>query len=189
MNPFLTLRRMLCCLALLAALPARAADVEVELRARAVAHGAQVMLGDVAYVRGDQLDAVVRLVRLPLGRAPRAGSQARLSRDSLQRWARSQLGSLASQATWTGADEVNISAVAQESHQPAPQLAGHRSAPVVARGEWVTLLARQGGIELEGPAEALEDGHVGQAVRVRSAGSSGSIVARVIAPGRVEVRP
>jgi flagella basal body P-ring formation protein FlgA len=189
MKPLLTHRCMLCGLALLAALPASAADVEVELRPRAVAQGAQVMLGDVAYVRGDELDAVVRLVRLPLGRAPRAGSQARLSRDNLQRWARSQLGSLASQANWTGADEVNISSVAQDGHQPAAQVTGRRSAPVVARGEWVTLLARQGGIELEGPAEALEDGQVGQPVRVRSAGSSGSIVARVVAPGRVEVRP
>jgi flagella basal body P-ring formation protein FlgA len=189
MRPLMGCRRVFCCVALLVSLPVTAADVEVELRPQAVAHGAQVVLGDVAHVRGDELDAVVRLVRLPLGRAPSPGADARLTRETLVRWARSQLGSLASRANWTGADEVTIRRGAQEGHPAAAQVAERRATPAVARGEWVTLLARHGGIELESPAEVLQDGQVGQPVRVRSAGSSGSIVARVVAPGRVEVLP
>jgi flagella basal body P-ring formation protein FlgA len=180
-------RWVLCCLPALVAAPACAADVQVELRAQVAAQGPQVLLGDVAYVRGNEFEAVARLVRLPLGRAPVPGTDTRLSREAVLRWARSQLGGLASRVEWIGADEVLISQEARGGQGPGEPRAERDATPVVARGEWVTLLARHGGIELESPAEALQDGRVGQPVRVRPTGASGSIVARVVAPGRVEI--
>lgn len=166
-----------------------AADIEVEMRPEVAARSAQVFLGDVAYVRAKDFDSIQRLVNLPLGRAPRVGSDARLSRDTLLRWARSQLGSLASRVEWTGADEVLISHATREGQALEDPRAQRDTPRGVARGEWVTLLSRHRGIELESPAEALQDGQLGQAVRVRSAGASGSVVARVVAPGRVEIGP
>ena len=79
---------------------------------------------------------------LPLGAAPRTRSEARLTRETLMRWARSQLGSVAGQAQWTGADEVSISSAARELHGDRGFGADREALPAVARGEWVTLLAR-----------------------------------------------
>lgn len=172
---------------------AAAAEVQVQLRPYVAVHAEKVYLGDVAYVRGTELAAVRRLVMLPLGAAPRTRSEARLSRETLIRWARSQLGGVAGQAHWTGADEVSIRSAARELHADrsfgAERGADREALPAVARGEWVTLLARSSGIELESRAEALQDAHIGQPVRVRSAGASGSVVARVVARGRVEMAP
>lgn len=168
---------------------AAAAEVQVQLRPYVAVHAEKVYLGDVAYVRGTELAAVRRLVMLPLGAAPRTRSEARLSRETLIRWARSQLGGVAGQAHWTGADEVSISRAARELHADRSWGAEREALPAIARGEWVTLLARSSGIELESRAEALQDAHIGQPVRVRSAGASGSVVARVVARGRVEMEP
>jgi hypothetical protein len=203
-----------CVAGLAAAAPARAGEAEVLLREQVTPRGAQVLLGDVAFVRGGELSTVRRLVTLPLGHAPRAGTQARLSREAVFRWARSQLGELAAQARWVGADEVLIAApgptgplaeaapsvlpAGAAPARPANALAeaGPRDgaaadalAPAVARGEWVTLAVSTGGIQLETRAEALQDARTGQPVRVRTQAGGGSIVARVVAPGRVEVTP
>jgi flagella basal body P-ring formation protein FlgA len=61
--------------------------------------------------------------------------------------------------------------------------------PAVARGEPVVLVSRDRGIELELQAEALQDGHVGQVVRVRARGLVQAVLAQVVAPGRVRIRP
>ena len=59
-------------------------------------------------------------------------------------------------------------------------------APLVARGEWVALHLKSGGVELEGRAQALQDGELGQMVKVRSANRADPMTARIVAPGRVE---
>jgi len=181
-----------CVLSLLAgslAVAAFAGELQVELRPEVVVHRAQVHLGDVAYVRGSELESVRRLMRLPLGRAPAASADVRLTRDTLARWARTQLGGIASSADWTGADEVVIASAPSNAPEPTEPQAASNGAVVVARGEWVTLLSRNGGIELESPAEALQDARVGHPVRVRWPGAPGSVVARVVARGRVEIIP
>lgn len=61
--------------------------------------------------------------------------------------------------------------------------------PAVARGQRITLLSRTGTLELQASAEALQDGQVGQKVRVKATGAQAPVLALVVAPGRVEVQP
>ncbi len=61
-------------------------------------------------------------------------------------------------------------------------------APLVARGDWATLRASQGHVELESRVEVLQDGISGQVVPVKRTNSSGTILARVTGRGIVEVR-
>ncbi len=56
----------------------------------------------------------------------------------------------------------------------------------VERGAWVRLQYQAGAIALEGRAQALQEGRLGQVVQVRSAGSEGAVQARVLAAGLVE---
>lgn len=62
-----------------------------------------------------------------------------------------------------------------------------RASPAVTRGEWVKLTSRAGSMALESRVEVLQDGEVGQMVRVRQATSTGAVQARVSAPGRLEM--
>ena len=59
-------------------------------------------------------------------------------------------------------------------------------APLVARGEWVALHLKSGLVQLEGRAQALQDGQLGQVVQVRSANGASPVAARIVAPGKVE---
>jgi flagella basal body P-ring formation protein FlgA len=59
----------------------------------------------------------------------------------------------------------------------------------VARGDWVTLEFSAGAMRLQGRAEALQEGDLGQLVKVRVSGASGSMEARVVDRGRVEAMP
>lgn len=63
------------------------------------------------------------------------------------------------------------------------------AAPAVARGTWAQLDARAGEVVVQSRAEVLQDGRVGDTVRVKVANGSGPVLARVVAPGQVEVRP
>lgn len=58
--------------------------------------------------------------------------------------------------------------------------------PAIARGAWVALHLTSGVVELESRAQALQDGEVGQIVKVRSSSAASPVEARVVAPGRVE---
>ena len=59
--------------------------------------------------------------------------------------------------------------------------------PAVTRGDWVPLRIRSGGMELESRAEVLQNGGVGQLVNVKPRGATGTLEARVLGPGRVEI--
>ncbi len=63
---------------------------------------------------------------------------------------------------------------------------GKAPAPGVARGDWVVVHLSSGLVELEGRAQALQDGEVGQLVTVRPAKGASPVQARVVAPGHVE---
>lgn len=63
------------------------------------------------------------------------------------------------------------------------------SVPAVERGQWLTARSVAGSVALESRVEALQDGRVGQTVRVKQANSANSISARVTGPGQVEVQP
>ncbi|HVZ46129.1 MAG TPA: flagellar basal body P-ring formation chaperone FlgA [Ramlibacter sp.] len=67
--------------------------------------------------------------------------------------------------------------------------ANTKPATAVARGDWVSLRFAAGALHLESRAEALQDGDVGQIVRVRLAGAPGPVEARIVSQGRVEAMP
>ncbi|WP_198971515.1 flagella basal body P-ring formation protein FlgA [Xylophilus sp. ASV27] len=64
-----------------------------------------------------------------------------------------------------------------------------RKKPAVARGEWVNLVSHQGLVTLESRVEVLQDGQIGQTVRVRQANATGVVLARVSGPGQLEMKP
>jgi flagella basal body P-ring formation protein FlgA len=61
--------------------------------------------------------------------------------------------------------------------------------PAVSRGQWASVTSLNGAVVLESRVEVLQDGMVGQTVRVKQANSAGSMLARVSGPGRLEVQP
>lgn len=68
--------------------------------------------------------------------------------------------------------------------------AGLSNVPLaVSRGEWATLRAASGAVILERRVEVLQDGRAGQNVPVRSPGATGQVLARVVAPGYLELAP
>ena len=60
--------------------------------------------------------------------------------------------------------------------------------PDVARGDFVVLLARDGLVSIESRVEAMQDGYVGQIIKVRPGNSNNQILAKIIEPGKVELR-
>jgi flagellar basal body P-ring formation protein FlgA len=59
--------------------------------------------------------------------------------------------------------------------------------PAVARGERVMLRTHAGIVSLESQAEVLQDGVVGQMVKVKAPSSSGAVLVRVTGVGKVEM--
>jgi len=60
--------------------------------------------------------------------------------------------------------------------------------PAVARGEVATLTARMGAIALESRVEVLQDGQVGQTIRVKQTNGTGEVLARVSGPGQLDMQ-
>ncbi|MGC3998564.1 MAG: flagellar basal body P-ring formation chaperone FlgA [Anaeromyxobacter sp.] len=98
---------------------------------------------------------------------------------------------------WTGLDVLPVDRdVVRPVRVKAPVAPGApltraqvEPAPDVARGSLATLRSVQGRVALEGQVEVLEDGHVGQSVRVKLPSSKAALLARVTGPGAVEVEP
>jgi len=161
------------------------AEVQIELRPHVAAPQRELLLGDIAIVRTRDLLAIQQLVALPIGRAPRPGTDAVLRRDAIARWIRTQLGLAHSRTLWTGGGETLVRGIGSgtkdiELNRPA----NDPSRQAVARGEWVVLQLKAGPVELERRAQAMQDGKVGETVNVRA--ESGPVAARITAPGRVE---
>jgi hypothetical protein len=171
-----------------------APPVRIDLRPAAVARHTQVVLGEVADIHADDLGTMRQLVLLPLGERARAGSDSVLRRDVLERWVRLRLGIGRAEIVWGGAPETVIRTPAQEMHavriEPAARAA--TSVPVVpaevsvARGDWVSLRLKSGSVELETRVQALQDGRVGDVVRVRASAATETVQARVVSNGHVE---
>ncbi len=60
--------------------------------------------------------------------------------------------------------------------------------PDVVRGDFVVLLARDGLVSIESRVEAMQDGSVGQIIKVRPGNSNDQMSAKIIEPGKVELR-
>ena len=63
-----------------------------------------------------------------------------------------------------------------------------RAMPAVARGEWARLVSASGSMTLESQVQVLQDGYIGQVVRVQARHASGSLNARVTGPGHLELQ-
>jgi flagellar basal body P-ring formation protein FlgA len=59
--------------------------------------------------------------------------------------------------------------------------------PVIQRGDWVVLRLVDGDVSMERRAEALQDGQIGQNIRVKFSSSDRSVLARVTNSGFVEL--
>jgi flagella basal body P-ring formation protein FlgA len=57
----------------------------------------------------------------------------------------------------------------------------------VARGEWALLRALAGAVRLESRVEVLQDGRLGDKVRVRTPGAMGTVFATVVGPHQLEL--
>ncbi len=91
-------------------------------------------------------------------------------------------------STITGTDEL----VGQQAVRPlaagAPINRLHvRVAPSISRNQAVTLVFKRGGIELTGRGQALEDGALGQSIRVINPTTRATLVGTVAAGAVVEV--
>ncbi len=62
------------------------------------------------------------------------------------------------------------------------------SRPAVARGDWATLHAVAGAVNLESRVEVLEDGLTGQLVHVKLPNATSPMLARVVGERMVEVK-
>ena len=63
-----------------------------------------------------------------------------------------------------------------------------RAVPTVARDSAVSLIYRRPGVELTGSGKALQDGRVGEVIRVLNPASRATVEAVVVGPGMVEVK-
>ncbi|MCO4855939.1 flagellar basal body P-ring formation chaperone FlgA [Herbaspirillum sp. WGmk3] len=61
------------------------------------------------------------------------------------------------------------------------------AAPMMQRGQIATLRAGAGDLTIEGVVEVLQDGYLGQLIRVKGAASTGVVMARVVGPGSLEM--
>ncbi|MEJ5989596.1 hypothetical protein WG902_06325 [Ramlibacter sp. PS3R-8] len=94
---------------------------------------------------------------------------------------------------------VEIAGVPARREQAAPVASGRAAtgqdeppvdASAVSRGEWAALRTTSGAVSLESRVEVLQDGRVGQRVRVRtSSNASGILFAKVVGRGQLELAP
>jgi flagellar basal body P-ring formation protein FlgA len=73
--------------------------------------------------------------------------------------------------------------------QPPPRVGAADAPALVSRGEWATLRSTAGEVSLESRVEVLQDGRVGERVRVRQQGATGVVFARVVSASRLELAP
>ena len=182
---------------------AQARAVHIELHATASAQAEEVLLSDIATISNADAATLARLAALDVGRVAADGKATLVDRAALARWVQARTGVLSSDVVWSGAARCNVriadasaspagaSALPHGAAEPARAVATLPAAsvahPAVVRGNLASLRSVSGAIALESRVEVLDDGVVGQDVRVRMPGANEAIVARVTAPGRVEV--
>lgn len=91
-----------------------------------------------------------------------------------------------------GAESMDLLASANAAaglQQATGDEAPARALALVTRGDWATLRSTAGVVALESRVEVLQDGQPGQRVRVRQAGATGVVFARVVGPAQLELAP
>lgn len=167
--------------------------VRIDLCATAVTPAARVTLADIASIKGADDAMTVRLAALDVGQVSSDGQPTLVDRATLARWIQARTGLLSQDIAWAGAERCSVRlADAGLAHPLAlavasPALPARASQSGVTRGNVATLRSSSGGIRVESRVEVMQDGAVGQDVRVRLPGAAEAVLARVVAPGQVEV--
>nr|WP_283254380.1 flagella basal body P-ring formation protein FlgA [Ramlibacter paludis] len=87
-------------------------------------------------------------------------------------------------------DERFVRTVAVRFHVAlvSPSVPGPISSSlVVQRGQWASLRSGSGAVSLEARVEVLQDGRLGDSIRVRQPGAAAGVIARVTGPGQLEL--
>lgn len=167
--------------------------LRIDLCATAATPAARVTLGDIASIKGADDAMAARLTALDVGQVSSDGQPTTVERATLARWIQARTGLLSQDIAWGGAERCSVRvadgalvrplapAGASQAVQARASLAG------VTRGNVATLRSSNGGIRVESRVEVMQDGAVGQDVRVRLPGAADAVLARVVAPGQVEV--
>lgn len=92
----------------------------------------------------------------------------------------------ATEASWLAAPTAG--AEASPAAQPPKARGNFPRSQAIRRGEQVTVLLRDGGVQLEARAEAISDAQVGERVQVKVPGATSTIDTRVTGPGHVEAQ-
>lgn len=184
-------RRLCVAMALAAATTfagATAQGVRIELHATAATRTARVTLSDIASIKAADDATAARLAALDVGQVSTDGQPALVDRAMLARWIEARTGLMSQDIVWGGAQRCSVH-LAGDATQPLTPVrpTAHASVAGVTRGNIAMLRSSTGGIRLESRVEVLQDGAVGQDVRVRLPGAQDAVLARVIAPGQVEV--
>lgn len=165
----------------------------VTLPGRKAAAGQAVTLGDVAALKGPK-DLVARAAAIDLGRAPLPGNSRTISRGYLKIRLRA-VGVEDSDFSFDGADRVELFAPATDPAARATPKAADASGaapspaapPIIHRGDTILLRVCFGLVEVRTEAIAMEDGRLGDMIRVQVASGWQRVIARVTGPRTAEV--
>lgn len=175
-----------------AAAGAAAHVMRIDLRAMATTPTARVTLADIASIKGDDATAA-RLGALEVGQVSADGQPTLVERATLTRWIQARAGLMSQDIAWGGAERCSVHVDQAGATRPLAPVVGtiatpaHASRSGVTRGNVATLRSSSGGIRVESRVEVLQDGGLGQDVRVRLPGAVDAVLARVVASGQVEV--
>jgi flagella basal body P-ring formation protein FlgA len=137
---------------------------------------------------GRERSLAVRLVwtqpALVLSRSVKKGEILKESDLVLRQIRVSRAGVYASQASEVVGRALKKN-IAQGETIPLNSLA---DVPIINKGKIVTIVARDAGLRVEARGEALEDGVLGDSIRVRNAASKAVLRAVVVAEDTVEVK-
>jgi flagellar basal body P-ring formation protein FlgA len=113
-----------CATATAAAAELGPGQVEIGLRPDVTATHRTIVLDEIASLRTTDLQMLRRLMELPLGEAPRPGSEALLKRERLAHWIRSRVGIAPEQLVWKGAEQTQVrTAIQRLGSQPLEEVA------------------------------------------------------------------
>lgn len=168
-----------CLIAMAISLPPSAwAAARIHLREQVKLNHSDVTLNDVADLSCSDLNTLLRLRSIQLGRMSQRNADISLEREEIMRWAIQKIGRAAADADWGGAIQTKI-------HVKGEISKGNFEA--VTRDSWVTLKVRSGLVSVESKAIALQSGAVGQYIRVKKMNVTSSLLAQIVDNNVVEI--
>lgn len=171
--------------------------VHVRLHGRVVVRQGTVVVSTLADIRGPKVE-VERVGQIVVGPAPLPGRQRKISRGYIKIRIRAA-GIDADHIAFEGPDEVVVvgahdSGGAEHSHQGPHRSPGDvsvrtkgKAKPLVRRGQPLVVRARYGMVEVRAEAVAMEDGWLGDVVRVQVRQGRARILVRLVGPRIAEV--